>query len=155
MVAVVVEKFVGVCEIEVSGEKNSVVQFARLVHEWMTERHVVFPERGVAKMTEKNFLARRRGDAEVCSLRLRVSARGISLPDHSKHIRERCSGCGLGNPVWRLARFGISREYCRARAVLPAIVLLLEKERELCSTEIAGGDGGLSQDHHRHGTFVF
>ena len=51
MVAVVVEKFVGVCEIEVSGEKKSVVQFARLVHEWMTERHVVFPERGVAKMT--------------------------------------------------------------------------------------------------------
>ena len=154
MVAVVVEKFVGVCEIEVSGEKNSVVQFARLVHEWMTERHVVFPERGVAKMTEEYPLL------VVCirvfrSFALYAFFAANPLPYGGQHIRERCSGCGLGNPVWRLTRFGISREYCRARAVLPAIVLLLEKERELCSTEIAGGDGGLSQDHHRHGTFVF
>ena len=51
VVAVVVEKFVGVCEIEVSGEKKRMIQFARFVHEWMAERHVVFPERGVAKMT--------------------------------------------------------------------------------------------------------
>ena len=76
------------------------------------------------------------------------------LPDGGQHIRERRCGCGLGNPVRRFAWFGISREYCRARAVLPAVVLFFQEQRELSSAEIADGDGGLSQDHHRHGAFV-
>jgi amidophosphoribosyltransferase len=38
--------------------------------------------------------------------------------------------------------------------VLAAIMLFFQEQRELSSAEIADGDGGLSQDHHRHGAFV-
>ena len=50
MAAVVVEEFVGVREVEVSCEEERVGELARFVDEWMAERHVVFPERGVAKV---------------------------------------------------------------------------------------------------------
>ena len=51
---VVVEEFVGVSEVEVAGEEERMREFARLVDERMAERHVVFPERGVAEMAEED-----------------------------------------------------------------------------------------------------
>ena len=53
---VVVEKLVRIREVEVSCEKERVGEFARLVHERMAESRFVFPERGVAQMSEENPL---------------------------------------------------------------------------------------------------
>ena len=50
---VVVEEFVCVRQVEVAGEEECVREVARLVYKWMAERHVVFTERGVAKMAEE------------------------------------------------------------------------------------------------------
>ena len=52
--ALILEKLVGVREVEVPGEKERVLQFARLVHERMAERHLVLPEGGVAQMPEED-----------------------------------------------------------------------------------------------------
>ena len=60
--AVILEKLVGVREVEVPGEKERVLQFARLVHERMAECGIVLPERRVAQMPkEDSFPQRRRG----------------------------------------------------------------------------------------------
>ena len=53
---IVVEKLVGVRQVEVAGEEECVREVARLVYKWMAERHVVFTERGVAKMAEEDAL---------------------------------------------------------------------------------------------------
>ena len=58
MSAVVVEKFVGVREVEVSGEEQRVAELARLVDEWMAERHLVFSEGGVAQVSEEDAFRR-------------------------------------------------------------------------------------------------
>ena len=52
--AVILEKLVGVREVEIACEKKRVFQFARLVNEGMAERHLVLPEGGVAQMPEEN-----------------------------------------------------------------------------------------------------
>ena len=48
LAAVFLEKLAGVREIEVPGEKERVLQLARLVDERMAKRHLVLPEGGVA-----------------------------------------------------------------------------------------------------------
>ena len=48
LAAVVLEEFAGVREVEVSGEKERVLQLACLMDERMAERHLVLPEGGVA-----------------------------------------------------------------------------------------------------------
>ena len=59
--AVVVEQFVGVREIEVSGEEDGMAEFASLVDERMAKRHLVFPEGSVTQVAEENafFVAKR------------------------------------------------------------------------------------------------
>ena len=56
MSAVLLEKLVGVREVEIAGEEERVFQFARLVHERVAKRHLVFPEGGVAQMPEEDAL---------------------------------------------------------------------------------------------------
>ena len=52
--AIILEKLVGVREVEVPGEEERVLQFARLMHERVAKRHLVLPEGGVAQMPEEN-----------------------------------------------------------------------------------------------------
>ena len=55
MPTVILEKLVGVREVEIAYEKKRVFQFARLVNEGMAERHLVFSKGGVAQMPEEDF----------------------------------------------------------------------------------------------------
>ena len=52
--AIILEKLVGVREVEIAGEEERVLQFARLMHERVAKRHLVLPEGGVAQMPEEN-----------------------------------------------------------------------------------------------------
>ena len=54
--AVILEKLVGVREVEVAGEEERVFQFASLMDERMAERHLVLPEGGVAQMPKEDAL---------------------------------------------------------------------------------------------------
>ena len=148
VLAVVLEQFGGIREVEVSGEEHRVGKFARLVDEWMAKRHLVFSEGGVAEVSEENALRRsgvEQGDSGLF----------MSLADCAQQVRQGRGRGRLEHPVGHVARFGMAGEDCRARAVLPAVVLFLQKQRELRPSKIARGGWWPSQDHHRHGAFVF
>ena len=137
MPAVVLEKLRRVREVEVARKKKRMPEVARLVDERMAKRHVVFTERGVAEMAE-----------EYALLRL------FPLGYHAKDIYERRSRSRLEDAIRRFPRLWRGGEKRGTRAVLPAVVLLFEKKRQFCPAEVARGNRGLSQDHHRHGAFM-
>ena len=53
---VILEKLVGVRQVEVSSEEKGMLQFARLVDERVAKRHLVLSEGGVAQVAKEDFL---------------------------------------------------------------------------------------------------
>ena len=139
MPAVVLEELVGVCEVEVSGEQKGMAEFARLVDERVAERLVVSAECGVAQVAEEYPL-------------FEIAWRAFR--DHAENVGKRGVACRLEHPVGRRSGGGVGGEDRRARAVLAAVVLLFEEERELRASEIAVAIVAFPQGHHRNGAFM-
>ena len=142
MARVVVEKPVGVRQVEVPGQEKGVREVARLMRERMAEGGVVLAEGCIAQVAEEDALET---FLFSCFRALRY---------RPENVGERGGGGGFCHPVRFLARDGACAKDRRARPVLSAVVLLLQEKRELRSAVVGSGDGRLSQDDHRHGAFV-
>ncbi len=153
--AVVVEELAGVRQVEVPGEEKRVLKLARLVHEWMTERHLVLSEGGVAKVAEEDAFDFGLLAFDFRSLRSEVrSPIPVSPCYRPQHVHEGSRRGGLGDPVRCLAGDGTGAKDRRARPVLAPVVLFLKKQRELRPAEVASGGWRSAQDHHRHSAFM-
>ena len=108
------EQLVRVREVEVAGEEERAVEMGGGVDERMAERFVPASVGGVAQVSEEDRLAPRTRTAS----------------DGGEQVGEGRGRSRLRQPPGRRTGFGVERENRRAGAVLSAVVLLLQEERE-------------------------
>ena len=141
------EQLVRVREVEVAGEEERAVEAGLGVDERVTERFVPAAVGGVAQVAEEE----------------RFAGRGGTPPDRAEQVREGGGGGRLADPPGRLSGLGREGKDGRAGAVLPAVVLLLEQEREQRPAGIRRPRKGpaagrlpvpVEEPQQRHGAFV-